>query len=528
MPFFNGGPSTIEKGLKDLFLFQIFQNKTKIGGRRMSKMTSKDAQNTHIFLPIVEKVTIEEFDTAVLYNALAIKNSYSFLLENLKLGGRTYSFIGICPSRIVKLFHISKDKTVIEHLDYSMESRIYMNDDYLSFLENELGTLKFETVPDIPDLFASYTGYFCYEMISLWEDIYHHDKKGLKYGNLPLSILTFPRVSLIIDQDNGLSYLVNLVDIQEGNTHKSMSLAKLENELILEEIKKTTNLEKEVKIGATHDSRIKIENHVSKEEFIARVNRAKEYITIGDAFQIVLSQRFSCRTMQEPFEIYKRLRVLNPSPYMFYLNFPEAKIIGTSPEMLVKVEDNRVITRPLGGTRPRGNDISSDEIIERELLNDEKEKAEHIMLVDLARNDLGRVCKTGTVNVTEMFGVEKYSHVMHIYSQVEGLKRDDLNVLDILKSLLPAGTVSGAPKIRAIQIIDEIEDEPREIYGGAVGYIGVNGNMDTSIAIRTLVHRNGELVIQAGAGIVSDSIAENEYWETINKAMAMFKSLRKG
>ncbi|MFW6287894.1 MAG: anthranilate synthase component I family protein, partial [bacterium] len=267
-------------------------------------------------------------------------------------------------------------------------------------------------------------------------------------------------------------------------------------------------------------------SNTSREEFVEMVEEGKRYIEEGDAFQIVLSQKFSMQTNIPPFKLYRALRMINPSPYLFYLNFPQIKVVGSSPEVLVKVTDKKVITRPLAGTRRRGKTRKEDAILMKELLNDEKERAEHIMLVDLGRNDLGKVCKVGSVKVTELMGIELFSRVMHIVSEVEGELDDEVNSLDVLKSAFPAGTVSGAPKIRAMEIIDELEKEARGIYAGAVGYIDLNGNLDTCITIRNIYQLNDRIYIQVGAGIVADSNPEKEYEETINKARALFQSLR--
>ncbi|HAF50146.1 MAG TPA: anthranilate synthase component I, partial [Synergistaceae bacterium] len=254
---------------------------------------------------------------------------------------------------------------------------------------------------------------------------------------------------------------------------------------------------------------------------------AKEYIAAGDAFQIVLSQRFYIPTDIPSLDIYETLREGNPSPYLFFFDFDGVEVFGSSPEVLVKVEKDKVITRPLAGTRPRGSSEAADIRLCEELLADEKELAEHVMLIDLARNDLGRVCEAGSVRVTEALGVERYSRVMHIVSQVEGIKRSGISPLEVLKHTFPAGTVSGAPKIRAMELIDELEGAPRGPYAGAVGYVDYQGNMDMSIAIRTFFKVEGKLYLQAGAGIVSDSVPEREYEETLNKARALFEAVKK-
>jgi anthranilate synthase component 1 len=274
---------------------------------------------------------------------------------------------------------------------------------------------------------------------------------------------------------------------------------------------------------ATDTSHVAV--NMNKGDFLNAVRRAKEYIKAGDILQVVLSQRFNKPFTGDAFEVYRRLRTINPSPYLFYLNFGDAVVAGSSPEMLIRVEDGIIRTRPIAGTRPRGRDADEDGRLAHELLNDPKERAEHIMLVDLGRNDLGRVCLPGTVRVTEFMGVEKYSHVIHIVSEVQGELSPQRSALSALTASFPAGTVSGAPKVRAMEIIDELEPDLRGIYAGAVGYFSFTGNLDTCITIRTVVFHGGNAYVQAGAGIVADSDAEREYEETINKAWALLATL---
>jgi len=267
------------------------------------------------------------------------------------------------------------------------------------------------------------------------------------------------------------------------------------------------------------------QSHLSQTHYENMVKEAKEYILSGDIFQVVLSQRFSAPLTSDPLSIYRAVRHINPSPYLFYLHVDDTILIGSSPETLVKKEGKRGIVRPIAGTRPRGATAAKDMAFEKELLADTKETAEHVMLVDLGRNDLGRVCEFGTVKVSESMCVERYSHVMHIVSQVEGILRDDVDALDLLAATFPAGTLSGAPKIRAMEIIDELEPVKRGVYSGAVGYLSWNGNMDTAIAIRTAVIKDKTLHIQAGAGIVADSVPKNEWDETMNKGRAIFRAV---
>jgi anthranilate synthase component 1 len=264
---------------------------------------------------------------------------------------------------------------------------------------------------------------------------------------------------------------------------------------------------------------------ISQEAFERSVRRVQEHIVAGDIFQAVISHRMECAVNNDPFAIYAALREINPSPYMYYLDFGDEQVIGASPEMLVRVERRRVTTVPIAGTRPRGRDAREDAQLARELLADPKERAEHTMLVDLARNDLGRVCRFGSVDVEEFMGIEKFSHVQHIVSTVNGMLKDNLDCYDAFKSCFPAGTVSGAPKIRAMQIIKEEELQNRGLYAGAVGYIGFDRNLEFAIAIRTVIVRNGRAYVQVGAGIVADSVPENEWKETENKASAMLRAI---
>jgi anthranilate synthase component 1 len=273
------------------------------------------------------------------------------------------------------------------------------------------------------------------------------------------------------------------------------------------------------------EEKLNIESNFARDRFIESVERAKEYIINGDAFQIVLSQRFSIKYNSSPFNIYRVLRTVNPSPYMYYLNYRKFKIVGASPEPLLKISGRRVSTYPIAGTRRRGKNKSEDRYLANDLLKDEKEKAEHNMLVDLARNDLGRFCRFGSVRVSKYMYVEKYSHVMHLVSRVEGVIDRNKTIYDALKSVFPAGTLTGAPKIRAMQIISELEPDRRGPYGGVVGYFGYNGNLDTCITIRTAVLKDNIVHIQSGAGIVYDSVPEKEREETINKAGALLKSI---
>jgi anthranilate synthase component 1 len=272
---------------------------------------------------------------------------------------------------------------------------------------------------------------------------------------------------------------------------------------------------------------LRVGSNMTKAQFVGAVHKAKSYIRAGDAFQIVVSQRFSAQTSADPFEIYRALRVLNPSPYLYFLKLDDVSVVGSSPEMLVKVQGRNALYRPLAGTVPRGHNEDEDRQLEAKLLSDPKERAEHVMLVDLGRNDLGRVCEYGSVKVDRLMFVERYSHVMHIVSTIEGRLRNDLTAVDALRACFPAGTLSGAPKVRAMEIIEEMEPARRGVYGGAVLYADFSGNLDSCIAIRSLLAKNGKGYVQAGAGIVADSVPEAEHQESINKAQAVIRAIER-
>ncbi len=307
------------------------------------------------------------------------------------------------------------------------------------------------------------------------------------------------------------------VDDEDGRKAAEQAIEKM-----IEAVR--TKSKKAQKTALIHDGKI-VKKSDTLEQYSSKVEKIKEYIRQGHIFQTVLSQRWEIETKQDGFELYRQLRELNPSPYLYYFNYGDFEVIGSSPEMIVKQQGSRVYTCPIAGTRKRGKDAAEDERLKEELLSDEKERAEHVMLVDLARNDMGRIAEFGTVKVTQFMQVHNYSHVMHIVSEVEGRKKGEFHPLDLVSSFLPAGTLSGAPKIRAMEIIDELENVRRGLYGGATGYIDFSGNMDFCITIRTMIKKGDRVYLQAGAGIVADSVPENEYAECCNKVMALAKTL---
>ncbi|MFW6269609.1 MAG: anthranilate synthase component I [Bacillota bacterium] len=480
-------------------------------------------------IPVYDEIIADTETPVSLYKHLSNLNDYSFLLESASSGenlnkGR-YSFIGIEPEKVIKY---NNQKIILKNnLGNTVET--VKNKNLNQYLDNYLDNFQVYEIEDLPPFSGGLVGYFSYEMIDEWEEIYHNQTdKSLKKSQIPETVLVIAKLVIAYDHLNNTLKIIDNIFLNDGlNRKEKLELFQESKKRINRIIKKIRNKSR-VSNNKRENNFISgnLNSNTTRDEFKNMVKKAKEYIKEGDAFQIVLSQKFSVKTSISPFQVYRALRVSNPSPYMFYLNYPEIKLIGSSPEVLVKVNENKVITRPLAGTRRRGDTRREDMKLKNDLLNDEKEKAEHIMLVDLGRNDLGRVCKYGSIEVTELLGVEYFTRVMHLVSQVEGTIKDDLSSLDVLSSVFPAGTVSGAPKIRAMEIIDELEKEPRGIYAGAVGYLDFRGNLDTCITIRTFSMKDGILSAQIGAGMVADSIPEKEYDETLNKAEALFDALK--
>ncbi|MFC1904197.1 anthranilate synthase component I [Chloroflexota bacterium] len=427
---------------------------------------------------------------------------YSFLLESVEGGQRLarYSFIGTDPYRVL----ITKGEDGI---------------DPLPLINEELGKYRIVPIDGLPRFCGGAVGYLAYEAVTRFEDLPSPDSDPL---GLPESLFMFVDTMLVFDhvmhKIKVLSHLRLDGDIEEAYQEAVDKIEKLVGRL-------SQPLQpSQYKNDSTRPD-YKRSSNFSKEEFEASVRKIKQYITEGEAIQVVLSQRLAQPTDVAPFEIYRALRTINPSPYMFFFDFSDFHIIGASPEILVRVEDGMVMTRPLAGTRPRGKSPAEDAMMEQELRSDEKERAEHIMLVDLGRNDIGRVSEPGTVEVSDLMEVERYSHVMHLVTHVQGRLRGDMNAFKALRACFPAGTVSGAPKIRAMEIIAELEPEKRGPYAGAAGYFSFSGNMDMAIAIRTMVMTKGIAYTQAGGGIVYDSVPEREYEESMNKAQALLKAI---
>ncbi|MEO5360547.1 MAG: anthranilate synthase component I [Nitrospirota bacterium] len=450
-----------------------------------------------------------------------IKKEYSFLLESV-MGGEKwarYSFLGVSPLRIFK-----SSGTTIETIDLqsggSCISSTMVADDPIGALREELNTYSAVTLSSLPRFYGGLVGFMGYENVQFFERLNITDKPSL--GLPDMFFMTMDTV-LIFDNLKQVIKVVASAHL-DSTPEAAYKEATAKIDSIIETLGKTAELPR---LDVNYDyPDVQYRSSFKREDFLSAVDKAKEYIRAGDAFQIVIAQRFEADEHVEPFNIYRALRVINPSPYMFYLNVGSAAIVGSSPEILVRLEGDRVILRPIAGTRPRGRSDVEDLAMENELKADPKERAEHIMLVDLGRNDVGRVVRPGTVEVTDLMCVERYSHVMHLVSNVEGTLTDGLDAFDVLRACFPAGTVTGAPKVRAMEIIDELEPVHRGPYAGAVGYFSFSGAMDMCITIRTLVIKDGTVYVEAGAGIVADSTPEGEYNETVNKAKGMMRAVQ--
>lgn len=438
-----------------------------------------------------------------------------FLLESIGQNHVTarYSFIGRNP--FVSFKSLGDEITVA---DYTGKTSTYKGKP-MEELEKLVSRYRAPKLEGIPSFNGGAVGFFACDVIRQYEELPCSNP-----DELGIPDMHFMLTDEIIAFDHMRQKIVVIVNIHaEGDIENRYKKACGRLLDIQHEMSDLSGLMKKEK--REYRSPSKMTSNMTKEEFCSKVERAKEYIRNGDIFQMVLSQRFTVETSVNPFNVYRALRLINPSPYMYYLNFGDYQIVGASPEMLVRVENGIVQTGPIAGTRPRGRTVEEDLALEEELLADEKETAEHTMLVDLGRNDIGKVSEFGSVKVTRFKYVERFSHVMHIISDVEGRLRKDKTCFDALASTLPAGTLSGAPKIRAMEIIDELETVKRNAYGGAIGYISFNGNFDSCITIRTGVFKDGKAHIQAGGGIVYDSVPENEYQESVNKASAVLRAI---
>lgn len=489
-------------------------------------ITAVKTQPKPLIIPLCAEVPLPDISPLDLYEGT--RTGCGFLLESMEGSEKLarYSFIGIEPEMIV---------TVRDTVE------IAGNEPFTAIAHDPDGTNPVDQIKAIlsrfhymnvkaPRFFGGMVGYFAYDCVyTLFDKVKRSAKNpaGLAEG-YPDARFMLTKDCIVIDHRDKrlyifsspfLTYDSDLKKEYEKCSQKIQSLAGRIAGL-------TPNTPGTISLH-TKATPPPVGTSVSQKTFEQAVTDVKSHIVAGDIFQAVLSRRLDFPVPEDPFAVYAALRGINPSPYMYYLDFGDEKIIGASPEMLVRVENRRVTTVPIAGTRPRGHTVAEDDELEKELLMDKKERAEHTMLVDLARNDLGRVCRFGSVQVSEFMGIEKFSHVQHIVSTVSGTLRDNLDCYDAFKSCFPAGTVSGAPKIRAMQIIDEQEPETRGLYAGAVGYIGFDRNLDFAIAIRTIQVMNGRAYVQVGAGIVADSVPENEWKETENKAAAMVRAIER-
>ena len=476
-------------------------------------------------IPVFKEI-LGDMETPVsAYLRLSKNSKYSFLLESVEGQEKVarYSFIARSPELVVRskgsaaeIIRLSKGKV-------TKESRV-VKDSPLSLIRELMAQYKFVAVPQLPVFCGGMVGFLSYDSVRFFERLPEKTKDELKIADM---VFVMAKELLIFDHLHHKIKVIACAEVGPKDsvavkTRKYQDAVKRINELIKD---MGNPLPRSTKKSSVKRMPIKVTSNVSAKEFEEIVIKAKKEIKEGEIIQVVLSQRFEVDIYTDSFNIYRTLRAVNPSPYMFYLKFEDLHLVGSSPELLVRCEHGLVETRPIAGTRPRGQDEAHDEALSKELLADPKERAEHVMLVDLGRNDLGRVCAQGTVKVSEFMGVERFSHVMHIVSNVQGRLKPSMDALDVLEAAFPAGTVSGAPKIRAMQIIEELETSRRGPYAGCVGYLSFSKNLDTCITIRTIVIQGRKAYIQAGAGIVADSDPRKEYQETLNKAKAQIRAI---
>ncbi len=474
----------------------------------------------------VHQTLLADLETPVsVYMKLARMGQESFLLESVEGGehvGR-YSFLGVNPKGIITV----KDGAVMLKRGGVTTTRpLEVGEDPLGAVEREFGRVRPVKIEGLPRFVGGAVGCVAYDIVRYFECLPETARRDLDVPDA-----AFMLVDTLVIFDHAKHQLIVLANAyHKGDPDLAYDDALYRIDAVVTALRQSgapfDPFARSPRSHRTGDG--ELHANVSREEFEANVLKAKEYIAAGDAFQLVLSQRFSRRTSASPLAIYRALRATNPSPYMFFLRFSEDfTLIGASPEMMVRLEDGIATTRPIAGSRPRGRDAAEDAALAAELLADPKERAEHVMLVDLGRSDLGRVSEYGTVQVTEMMKIERYSHIMHIVSNVQGKLRSGMNAFDLLRATLPAGTLSGAPKVRAMEIIEELEGTRRGVYGGAVGYFSFDGSMDTCITIRAALMQGDMIYLQAGAGLVADSVPEREYEEIINKARALAVAVRR-
>ncbi len=470
------------------------------------------------FVPVYRQLTSDTLTPVTAYQRIA-SGPWAFLFESVVGGERIgrYSFTGSNPFMTLTAHGTS---VVIEAK--GEESQKIENTDPLKELDSRLAQYRAVSLPGIPRFCGGAVGFAGYDVVRYTEHLPNVPNDDRK---LPDMSFAFYDSMVVFDHIRKVILVVALADTRRGDIEESRARAEERLDVLCRQLGFAGDEVQLTDVDLTVEALPDVQSNFTEESFCAAVEKCREYIRAGDIFQVVISQRLECESAAKPLDVYRSLRMVNPSPFMFLLRTPDVDLVGSSPEIMVRVEDGEATIRPLAGTRPRGKTPQEDRDLEKDLLADPKERAEHVMLIDLARNDVGRVAEFGSVELSDVMVVERYSHVMHITSNVSGHLRNGLSSIEALRAGLPAGTVSGAPKVRAMEIIDEIEPQKRGPYGGAVGYIDFTGNMDTCIALRTLVMLNGKIYIQAGAGIVADSVAEMEYRETMNKARAMRKAI---
>jgi anthranilate synthase component 1 len=469
-------------------------------------------------VPVYDVFSADLLTPVSAYLRLAQGARYSFLLESVEGGEKIarYTFAGANPEEV---FRYAGGACVLENRN----RMIWEERDPISFLREHIAKFQPVRVPGLPPLVAGAIGYFSYDMVRLIERLPKRLRDDI---GLYDAMLMFYRGLIAFDHVQHRLWIVRNVYTEGPGTLRAKYKAAVKEILQTRELLEApVDGEKPRKESKGRTRGPKVKSNVTRGEYLQAVRKAQQYIRAGDIFQVVIGQRFSAKTDAAPFDVYRELRALNPSPYLFYLQLNDVYVVGSSPEMLVKVQGKEAFYRPIAGTRWRGKDEVEDVCLERDLLASEKERAEHIMLVDLGRNDLGRVCEYGSVKVEKLMTVERYSHVMHLVSSLRGQLREDVDCFDALMSCFPAGTVSGAPKVRAMEIIEELEKTRRGIYAGGILYLDFAGNLDSCIALRTMVIKNGVAHVQAGGGVVADSTPKGEFDESVNKSKALLRAL---
>ena len=471
-------------------------------------------------IPVIREI-LADLDTPLTTYLKLANGRYSYLLESVEGGEKwgRYSMIGLPCRTVLRVSGYQPNCIVTIETDGQIVEEHNVSDP-LTFIDDFQKRYNVPELPELPRFTGGLVGYFAYDTVRYIEKRLQQSAPKDELNNPDIMLMVSDEL-VVFDNLSGKLILVTHADPAEDS---ALNKAEFRLDDLVRRLQ-TTNVLPPVQASLNPATEDDFKSGFGQEAFEAAVDKIKNYILAGDAMQVVPSQRMTIPFDSSPLNLYRALRSTNPSPYMYYMDLGDFHVVGSSPEILARLEDGTVTVRPIAGTRKRGATEEKDKALEQELLNDPKELAEHLMLIDLGRNDVGRVAKTGSVNLTDKMVIERYSHVMHIVSNVTGELKDGMDAMDVLKATLPAGTLSGAPKVRAMEIIDELEPVKRGVYGGAVGYLAWNGNMDTAIAIRTAVIKDRQLHVQAGAGVVADSIPEMEWKETMNKGRALFRAV---